>query len=214
MKFMLFVEGHTEKKSLPEFLKRWLDPHLGQKVGIKIVRFDGWSDYVRETPKKAQLYLNGPDREDIIAVIGLLDLYGPTFYPGGKTTARERYDWAKADLEGKVGHPKFRQHFAVHECEAWLLSDLDVLPAEVSKKLVGKCAQPETVNFDEPPKKLLRKLYWEKLQTTYKEVTHGAELFGELDPDTAQRKCPRLRAMLEEMLSLAQAAGLGGTRAT
>jgi len=33
-----------------------------------------------------------------------------------------------------------------------------------------------------------------------------------LDPDTAQRKCPRLRAMLEEMLSLAQAAGLGGTR--
>ena len=26
MKFVLFVEGHTEKIGLPSFLKRWLDP--------------------------------------------------------------------------------------------------------------------------------------------------------------------------------------------
>lgn len=212
MKFVLFVEGYTEKKSLPEFLKRWLDPRLEQKVGIRVVRFDGWSDYVRDTPKKARLYLNGPDREDIIAVIGLLDLYGPTFYPEHKRTASERYGWAKQDIETKVDHPKFRQHFAVHECEAWLLSHPDGLPDEVKKNLPGKCKQPEEVNFDEPPKKLLQKLYRDKLGGAYKEVTHGAELFAELDPNVAHRKCPRLRAMLDEMLNLAQAAGLGGTR--
>ncbi len=212
MKFVLFVEGYTEKKSLAEFLKRWLDPRLAKPVGIRTVRFDGWTDYVRGTPKKAGLYLHGPDREDIVAVIGLLDLYGPTFYPEQLTSANERYAWAKQKLEGEVDHPKFRQHFAVHECEAWLLSDPSVLPSEVSKKLPGKCGQPETVNFDEPPKKLLQKLYREKLGGAYKEVTHGAGMFAELDPNLAHKKCPRLREMLNEMLALAEAAGLGGAK--
>jgi hypothetical protein len=208
MKFMLFVEGHTEKKSLPEFLKRWLDPKLSQPVGIRVVRFDGWNDYTKSTPKKAQLYLNGPDRDDIIAVIGLLDLYGPTFYPGHKTTATQRYDWAKNDLETKVAHPKFRQHFAVHECEAWLLSNLDGFPQELRTGFPGKCTQPEQVNFDEPPKKLLRRLYWDRLRTSYMEITHGAGLFAALDPKLPHDNCPRFRAMLNDMLSLAEAAGL------
>jgi hypothetical protein len=210
MRFVLFVEGHTEKKSLPEFLKRWLDPRLSEPVKIKVVKFGGCGDYVKEMPKRALSHLNGPGHEEIIAAIGLLDLYGPTFYPGSKTTANERYKWAKKELETKVDHPKFRQHFAVHECEAWLLSDPDVLPSEVSKKVPGR--PPEEVNFNEPPKKLLQKLYRERLQTTYKEVTAGAELFAKLNPEVAHRKCPRLRAMLEEMLSLAKAAGLGGAQ--
>jgi len=208
MKFVLFVEGHTEKKSLPQFLKRWLDPQLSQPVGIKVVRFDGWSDYAKSTPKKARLHLNGPDRNDIVAVIGLLDLYGPTFYPVDKTTAHTRYVWAKQKIETEVAHPKFRQHFAVHECEAWLLSQQEVFPEEVKSALPPKCAQPETVNFDTPPKMLLQKLYRERLRSTYKEVTHGAELFAELDPNLAHRKCPRLREMLDDMLALANAAGL------
>ena len=41
MKFVLFVEGHTEKKSIAPFLKRWLDPKLKQSVGFQVVRFDG-----------------------------------------------------------------------------------------------------------------------------------------------------------------------------
>jgi len=66
------------------------------------------------------------------------------------------------------------------------------------------------VNFDEPPKKLLKRLYGDKLRENYKEVTHGAELFAELDPNVAHKKCPRFRAMLDEMLGLAGAAGIGG----
>ncbi|MBW2369178.1 MAG: hypothetical protein JRH15_15000 [Deltaproteobacteria bacterium] len=88
MKFVLFVEGHTEKQALANLLKRWLDPRLDNPIGIQVVRFDGWSDLVKETPKKARMYLN---REDIIGVIALLDLYGPTIYPDGKTTAGARY---------------------------------------------------------------------------------------------------------------------------
>lgn len=208
MKFLLFVEGHTEKKALPDFLKRWLDPKLEQKVGIKVVRFDGWSDYRKDTPKKARMYLDSDDRNDIVGVIGLLDLYGPTFYPADKTSAADRYTWAKKNIEDEVARPKFRQHFAVHECEAWLLSHQEVLPDEVKRALPGKCANPEEVNFNEPPKKLLQKLYREKLKSTYKEVTHGAALFASLDPTVAYGKCPRLKAMMDDMLKLAEEAGL------
>lgn len=208
MKFVLCVEGHTEKKSLPDFLKRWLDPQLTQRVGITVVRFDGWSDYNKSIAKKAALYLNGPGRDDLVGVIGLLDLYGPTFYPEDKTTAAERFAWAKKKFQDEVGHAKFRQHFAVHECEAWVLSAPDILPREVKNKLPGTCAKPETVNFNEPPKKLLKRLYEEKLRSTYKEVTHGAELFGQLDPTIAYDKCPKLKEMLDEMLTLAEEAGL------
>ena len=49
-------------------------------------------------------------------------IYGPTFYPPGKTTADERFAWGKEHFEKEVGLEKFRLFFAVHEFEAWLLS--------------------------------------------------------------------------------------------
>jgi hypothetical protein len=203
MKFILFVEGHTEKKSLPAFLKRWLDPQLSQPIGIKTVRFEGWADFRRDVRKKALLYLNDPRHSDIRAVIGLIDLYGPTFYPGHLTAADERYIWAKKEIEAEVGHPKFRQFFAVHETEAWLLSNPDLFPAKIKSALPGRVAQPETVNFNEPPAKLLDKLYREKLNQIYKKTTFGKELFDSLEPSTVYARCQKFRELLDEMLLLA-----------
>jgi hypothetical protein len=206
MKFVLFVEGHTERKALPDFLKRWLDARLPQKVGIKVVRFEGWSHYRDEIAKKVALNLGGKAGSDVIAGIGLLDLYGPTFYPPDKVTATERYEWAKARFEKDVAHPNFRQHFAVHETEAWILAEPKRLPGAVSKALPGKCNQPESVNFNEPPAMLLERLYKEKLGKSYKKVIDGANLFADLSPEVAQAKCPYLSRLLQDMLVLAQSA--------
>jgi hypothetical protein len=206
MKFVLFVEGHTERKALPDFLRRWLDVRLPRKVGIKVVRFDGLNDYCGEIAKKVELNLGGKAGADVIAGIGLLDLYGPRFYPADKMTVPERYEWAKEWLEKQVGHPRFRQHFAVHETEAWLLAEPGLLPGPVEKSLPGKCARPESVNFNEPPAKLLERLYKEKLGKPYKKLIDGANLFAELSPDVAQKKCPYLDLLLQDMLSLAQEA--------
>lgn len=204
MKFVLFVEGHTEDKALPQFLKRWLDPRLAKPVGIKTVRFEGWSELVKDAPRKAAMHLNGPDQDEIIAVIALIDLYGPTFYPKTLNTADERFDWARKDLEQKVGHPRFFQFFAVHETEAWLLAAPELFPPEVRNALPAKAAKPETVNFDEPPARLLERLYSQKTGRRYKKVTNGRELFGRLDPNVAYGKCPRLRELLDKMLELAR----------
>jgi len=204
MKIVLFVEGYTEKKALAEFFKRWLDPQLPKPIGIKTVRFEGWRDYYGEIGKKVGLHLSGKASASVVGAIGLLDLYGPTFYPDRKKAVAERYDWAKAHIEQKVDHPRFHQHFAVHETEAWLLSDPSILPREVGGALPGRSEHPETVNFDEPPAKLMERLYRDRLHRSYKKVTDGATAFRKLDPAIARGKCPYLKSVLDDMLMLAR----------
>jgi hypothetical protein len=204
VKFVLFVEGFTESRALPDFLRRWLDTRVTPRVGIRMVRFSGWRDYCAEIGKKVALNLSGRAGADIIAAIGLLDLYGPTFYPADKRNASERYAWAKAHLEGTVAHPRFRQHFAVHETEAWLLSSPEILPEPVASALPGKCAHPETVNFDEPPARLLDRLYRTQLRRPYAKVIDGTNLFQRISPDQAHARCPYLGRLLDEMLDLAR----------
>ena len=207
MKFVLFVEGYTEEKALPSFLKRWLDPRLGKPVGIQTVRFDGWAEMVRDSPKRAKDYLNTP-KGDVIAVIALLDLYGLRLpYPHGTETAAQKIAWATADLEHKVGDTRFRQFFAVHETEAWLLSQPSVFPSEIARSLYSKAQTTETVNFDEPPAKLLERLYKSETGRGYKKVTQAGNLFSKLNPETACAKCPQLQALLNTLLELATSAG-------
>ena len=208
MKFVMFVEGYTEKKAIAAFLKRWLDPRLNQPVGLQIVRFDGWAEMVKDMANKAHRHLEGPGQEQIIAVAALLDLYGPTIYPGHLTEADERYNWAVQDLTKKVGQDRFRMYFAMHEVEAWLLSRPDLFPREIVGKFSGRVGQPETVNFDTPPSKLLDILYSQHLKRHYDKVTNGYELFRKLDPNEVYQKCPHFATMMDEMLELAKEAGL------
>ena len=208
MKFILFVEGQTEHKAVPAFLKRWLDARLRQPVGIKSVQFEGWRELVNDMRQKAHMHLNGPNSRDVIAVVALLDLYGPTIYPRDKQSAAERFSWGRMHFEKLVGHEKFRLFFAVHEIEAWLLSEPRLFPAEIGDRLQDKADRPETVNFNEPPAALLNSLYRQAMGRSYKKVVYGKQLFDKLNPKVAYQKCPALKAMLDEMLRLAKAAGL------
>ncbi len=207
MKFVLFVEGYTEEKAVAPFLKRWLDPRLEQPIGIQTVRFDGWAEMVRDIPKQAKDYLNAP-KGDVVAVIALLDLYGLQLpYPPHSDTVAQKIVWATAHLEQKVGDARFRQFFAVHETEAWLLSQPTVFPGEIARSLHSKAQMPETVNFDEPPAKLLERLYKSETGRSYKKVTQAYNLFAKLDSEIAYAKCPQLQALLDTLLEIAKNAG-------
>lgn len=205
MRFILFVEGHTEDKALSKFLKKWLDPKLDAPVGIRTVRFEGWPELFKDAPLKAKMHLHGPAKDDIIAVISLLDLYGPTFYPSDKTSRTQRYDWAKHHIESLVNQPKFHQFFAVHEIEAWLLSEPTIFPRPVQLAFPDKIGQPETINSNEPPAKLLERLYSSTTGKSYKKVVNGKDLFSKLQPEIAYQKCPKLKELLDKMLELAKA---------
>lgn len=204
MKFILFVEGETEQRVLPDLVRQWLDARLKKPVGLKIVRFEGWRDYYDEIQVKTCLWLDGPHGADVIGGFGLLDLYGPTLYPTHLKSANDRYTWFKSHLEERVNHPKFRQHFAVHELEAWLLAAPENLPHAVSKALPGKAGKPETVNFDEPPAKLLARLYREKEQRSFKKTTDSVHLFQRLAPEVVYQKCPSFKALVDDMLNMAR----------
>jgi hypothetical protein len=108
MRFVLFAEGHTERAVLGPFLKRWLDQQLSRPVGIQVVLLAGWQELYKKTGKRARMHLDGPSRAKIIAGIGLLDLYGPSFYPQAITSAERRFDWAKKEIEKRVDHRRFR----------------------------------------------------------------------------------------------------------
>jgi hypothetical protein len=201
MKFVIFVEGYTEKEALPGFFRRWLDPRLKQRVGIQIVRFEGWSELIKDSPIKAGMYIK---KQDVMAVIALLDLYGPKIYTDKEMGACECYDKGKRMIEAKVCCPGFHQFFAVHETEAWLLSDPSIFSPQIRSAFPVRVRNPEEVNFDQPPSKLLDSIYREKTGRTYKKVTHGKELFDKLDPEIAYRKCPHLKELLDEMLRIAK----------
>lgn len=203
MKIKLFVEGQTERAALQEYLKRWLDPRLPSRIGVQVVAFEGWRDYYDEIAVKVDLHLSGKQGRDVVGAIGLLDLYGPNIYPAGCDGVEARYAWFKADLEKRVAHSRFRQHFAVHETEAWLLADPSILPRAVADGLPGKAKLPETVNFNEPPAKLLDRLYRERERRSYKKVTDGRNLFLKASPEVAYQRCPYFKRLLDDMLDLA-----------
>ncbi|MBM3746985.1 MAG: DUF4276 family protein [Acidobacteria bacterium] len=209
MRFVLFVEGHTERDALGPFLKRWLDPRLERPVGIQVVRFNGWQHLVHDVAVRARLHLEGPRGSGVVAAVGLLDLYGPDFYPPDRSSAEERRRWAIGEIQTKVDHPRFRMFFAVHELEAWILSQPENLPQAVRQALPQRVEQPESIDFNEPPAKLLDRLYEAHTGRGYKKRTYGRNLLDRLDPEVAYRKCPCLAEMLNYMLEAARAALLG-----
>jgi hypothetical protein len=207
VKFILIVEGETEAKTLPLFFRRWLKPRLNHQVGIQAVHFRGCAEVIQQTPKRTKAFLNSP-KSDVIAVIALLDLYRLDLsYPAGLDSVAEQIKWATEHLEHEVAERRFRQYFAVHELEAWLLSDITIFPKDLQGDFPDKIEQPERVNFNEPPSKLLEKLYLSKTKKRYKKLTYGERLFAELNPETAYQKCPNLKVLLDEMLALAKSAG-------
>jgi hypothetical protein len=203
MKFVLLVEGDTEARVLPDFFSRWLNPQLSAKVGFKADNLGGVGHFLHGYARKANKYLSSPAANEIFAVVGIVDLFGLEF-PASCGTLTEKYDWATRKFEKAVNHPKFRMFFAVHEIEAWILGAPTVLPTDVRNALPKSAANPETVNFNEPPGKLLNRLYRDKLNRRYKKTTDGTNLFRQVDPREAVEKCHYLRRALQSLLDLAR----------
>ena len=97
-------------------------------------------------------------------------------------------------------------YFAVHEVEAWLLSEPKIFPSELHRRIPTK--PPESVNLHNPPAKVLDTLYESAFKRGYKKIVHGKALFDKLDPARAYERCPHLKLMLDDMLDLARRSDL------
>ena len=196
----LFVEGETEQV-LPAFFHKWLDPQVRDKVGIRAVKFQGVSEYLDDLPTKLGLYLD-ECRADY--VVGLVDLYGlpPSRIDlSGCATIAEKVTKARREIRRLIPDEfkhLFRQHFAVHEVEAWLLAYPERWPSEVRDQITRR--PPEQVNFDEPPAKFLKRILGGK----YKKTVRARNIFPRVDPQTAIDKCPFLKLLADDLLRIAR----------
>ena len=205
MKFVLFVEGHTERRAISPFLKRWLDAKLPNRVGITVSRFEGCREFITDVEQRTRITLNAPSGRDVLGIIGLLDWYGmPLEVPSRIETRQERVDWATQEIENRVSDARFKMFFAVHEFEAWLFSDATVFPSSVRERLVRDGRLPEAVNDGEPPARLLERLYPQCVNRDYKKRVDGVQMFGKLDPKMVYDKCPNFRRLADTMLEMAQ----------
>lgn len=206
MRFMVLVEGHMERMAVHGFLKKWLDARLDPPIGVRVRMFQGKDHYRRECPKVARTYLEGPDSGDIIGVIGLLDLCGPTWFPERITDCSGRRAWATEEFERAVDDERFRQFFAMHDVESWLLSDPSLFSGPM-RTTITKIKEPEKVNFTRPPSKVLAELFSHHRPYGYGKTTDGRDLLSRLDPDVAAKKCPALRELLDTMVDMATERG-------
>jgi len=180
-----------------------------QRVGVHSIKFKGKSEFLVDAADKAAFHLEGPRGGEIIAVMGLLDLYQldrDLDFPSDLKATGERVAWATEYIEKQVGHSRYHQFFAVHETEAWLLSDPSIFPAGVKDEVNKVTNRPEQVNLANPPGNRLSDWYRRHTKCAYKKVTNGQNLFQQLNPEVAAEKCPNLKRMLDKMLELANAA--------
>jgi hypothetical protein len=171
------------------------------KVGIYAVNFQGVSNYLDDLPRKLDEYLTDGHAN---FVVGLVDLYG---LPDARIdlsdcgTVKEKVVKARREIRAMVPvefRDLFRQHFAVHEVEAWLLAYPKRWPANVRGQIARR--PPEEVNFNEPPAKFLKRI----LGGQYKKTVRARNIFPVEDPQTAIEKCPFLRLLAEDLLKIAK----------
>lgn len=204
----LFVEGDTERgdarrKTLPQFFHKWLDPQLPEqsRVGIQAINFRGVSNYLDDLPKAVEFHLT---ERRANFVFGLVDLYGlppDRFDFSDCTNVREKVVVARKvirDIIPTEFAKRFRQHFSVHEIEAWLLAYPERFPAEVRSQITKR--RPEEVNFKEPPAKFLKRI----LGGAYKKTVYAKKIFPFVDPTIAIEKCPFLRLLADDLLDIAK----------
>lgn len=204
----LFVEGDTERgdarqKTLPVFLHNWLDPQLPAhgRVGIQAVKFQGVSNYLDDLPKMVELHLT---ERRANFVVGLVDLYGlppDRFNLSDCDSVKDKVSAARKIIRSVVPSEfakRFRQHFSVHEVEAWMLAYPERFPAQFRAQITKR--RPEEVNFNEPPAKFLKRI----LGSGYKKTVYAKNIFPFVDPQSAIDKCPFLRLLANDLLDIAK----------
>ena len=197
---VVLVEGNSEKW-LDDFIHQLLTRKLPDAPQVQTVNMGGKDSYLKEVAARVQRYAA---QEIALAMFGLLDLYrfadnlkGFDYSPN--STVAEKVGQAREHVVSKIA-PQFRsqfhQHFAVHEFEAYLLSDPKVFNSIDISDLTD---EPEAVNFDSPPSRRLIQRY-EAIGREYRKQTMARFLLPKVDPTLVYEKCLYFRAMIDEMI--------------
>lgn len=200
MRVILLVEGETERKALPALVRRALSSHGAGNVGVDAVWHSGSGDVITKLATQVQRILNSPRSGEVAAIVCLLDAKGlPERFRAGSVA--ESCAVVRQHVAGSIADSRVRAHFAVHDVEAWILGDPTVLPSVVRDALPAGARTPERVNGEEPPAKLLGRLYRAKLRRDYRKIIDGSTLLQKADPAQVEATCPHFKALIDDLRS-------------
>lgn len=217
-RLLVLVEGQSEEV----FVKRTLTPHL-QNYGVYVQ-----SPKILWTKRLASGggYRGGASswhqvRRDLSAlstdanawITTILDFYGlPDNTPGmmdqmQESNAQNRVLAVQMQLGASINHQRFIPFLALHEFEAWIFSDPQVVEnhftrpqlADQMRDVVQKTGGPEMINHGASthPKARLRHLIG-----SYKETADGPTLIEKIGLKTIRGACPHFDRWLSQLEGL------------
>jgi hypothetical protein len=153
------------------------------------------------------------DRNAIITT--MIDFYGiPHDFPGMDLISGIVDPYAKIriieqEFMNDIDHRNFIPYIQLHEYEALLFSDIEVIdrilqvicPSKIQdlRAIIQRFPNPETINNDPntaPSKRLL------KLYSPYQKITHGVQIAKTIPFDTIRTNCRHFNEWIEKLEAL------------
>jgi hypothetical protein len=216
-RLLMLVEGQSEEI----FVKQTLAPHLAehgvfvQPIVLWTKRLGSGGGYRGGVSNWGQIQRSLlPLTYDTDAwITTLLDFYGlPEDVPGYQEAllpgdVRARVSRLETRLEAEVAHTRFIPFLALHEFEAWVFCNGDVLAqhfdrADLAAQVADAVAfagEPELINHgrDTHPKARLQ-----AMATGYKETSDGPTLMEKIGIPAIRAACPHFAAWLTRLEAL------------
>jgi hypothetical protein len=140
---------------------------------------------------------------DVLALFALFDLHGlPINFPAKSKGAGQKVKHARKEILKRVGgrYEEFmRVHFAVHELEAWMLADEEVMRETLGTGFRPQKREPEEIDDNTPPSVHLKEYFRKHKSRDYIKTRDGIVLLGKIDPNRLYDKCPHFKAMVDDM---------------
>jgi Domain of unknown function (DUF4276) len=197
MRIKILCEGSTEE-GLRKLLAQAIDI---QGCGIKIKSYEGVGALLRGLDGRTEFEL----RSGVQIIFCLVDYY---HYPLPQDTKslplEQRLNAIKLDVVGRIDESRrssVRCHVVVHEVEAWILADEQMVAQRLKIKNLSPWQQPEAVNDMKPPAKILEELFRTRspLKKRYSKYKDGVDLLGKIDWQKVYTKCPTFKQLVDDL---------------
>jgi hypothetical protein len=216
----VLVEGQTEET----FTRRLLSPHLGA-LGVHLTpiiittkrlksgrKLKGGIGAYRQIRKDLERLLGD---SSAAAVTTMIDYYGlPADVPGRSSLPRGGTVWERArhledSMRADLGDARLLPYLSVHEFEALLLADPDLIERVLSTQGLGRslaavtsaAGSPEEVDdgpTSHPAARIMR------LAPAYQKTVHGPVITGRIGLGVLRERCPHFGDWLCRLEALAR----------
>jgi hypothetical protein len=119
----------------------------------------------------------------------------------------QRVNAIKSDLARRIDGSRrslVQCHVVIHEVEAWILADEQILAQKLKIKKLPQWDKPETVNDMKPPAQVLEELFRTRLKRRYDKYKDGVDLLGKIDNQKVYAKCPTFKKLVDDLRTQCQ----------